>query len=160
MYDRWVQAAHFGQVSGALLLDLSAAFDLVSPDILIKKLKMYGVQDDFLIWIESYLSNRFQGVWIDHVMSTFLPCHIGVPQGSNLGPLFFLLFVNDLPYTLNCNMEQYADDSTLTATEKTTQDIISKLALNGRVVCKWMEDNKLKLNADKTHVMTLGTDQR
>ena len=95
LYDRWVQAAVQGQVSGAVLLDLSAAFDLVPPDILLKKLKIYGLQEDFLSWIESYLTNRYQAVWIDHTSSEFLPLEVGVPQGSNLGPLFFLLFVND-----------------------------------------------------------------
>ena len=160
MYDRWVEAAHLGQVSGSLLLDMSAAFDLVSSDILIKKLKIYGVQDDFINWIQSYLTHRYQSVWIDHVMSDFLPCDVGVPQGGNLGPLFFLLFVNDLPFSLTCPMDQYADDSTVTATEKTTQQINSKLEANGVEICKWMEENKLKLNADKTNMMTLGTDQR
>ena len=95
MYDRWVQAAAGGQVSGAILLDLSAAFDLVPPDILLKKLEIYGVEAEFLAWKESYLSDRHQAVWIDHVMSNFLPCDAGVPQGSNLGPLFFMIFVND-----------------------------------------------------------------
>ena len=96
MYDRWVQAAAKGQVSGAVLLDLSAAFDLVSPDILLQKLEIYGLDKSFLTWIDSYMTNRYQGVWIDHTLSSYLPCDIGVPQGSNLGPLFFLLFGNDL----------------------------------------------------------------
>ena len=118
MYDRWVQAAVQGQVSGAVLLDLSAAFDLVSPDILLKKLEMYGLDRSFLAWIECYLTSRYQGVWIDHTMSDYLPCDIGVPQGSNLGPLFFLLFVNDLPFILDCDMDQYADDFNMTTTAK------------------------------------------
>ena len=160
MYDRWVQAVHLGQVSGAVLLDLSAAFDLVSSDILVKKLEIYGVDENFLTWIKCYLTNRYQGVWIDHVMSSFLPCDIGVPQGSNLGPLFFLLFVNDLPFILNCDIEQYADDSTLIATGESIEEINDKLEYNGAVVCNWMEENRLKLNADKTHIMTLGTDRR
>ena len=93
MYDRWVQAAHQGQVSGAVLLDLRAAFDLVSPDILLKKLDIYGLEPSFLSWIESYMTDRYQGVWIDHVISDYLACEVGVPQGSNLGPLFFLLLL-------------------------------------------------------------------
>ena len=91
MYDRWIQAASDGQVCGAVLLDLSAAFDLVPPDILLKKLEIYGIGRDYLAWIRSYLSNRQQAVWIDSVMSDFLTCDVGVPQGSNLGPLFFML---------------------------------------------------------------------
>ena len=79
MYDRWVRAASEGQVSGVILIDLSAAFDLVDSEILIKKLKIYGLDDKFLNWIKSYLSDRHQAVWIDHVFSDFLPHRIGVP---------------------------------------------------------------------------------
>ena len=161
MYDRWVQSAAKGQVSGAVLLDLSAAFDLVSPDILLKKLEIYGLDRSFLTWIECYLTSRYQGVWIDHTMSSFLPCDIGVPQGSNLGPLFFLLFVNDLPFILkSSDMDQYADDSTLTATGKSIPEINEKLEESCAVVSNWMVENKLKLNADKTHILTLGTQER
>ena len=160
MYDHWVQAASQGQVSGAVLLDLSAAFDLVPPDILVRKLRIYGLDEDSLAWIESYMSDRFQAVWIDHVMSDFLPCEVGVPQGSNLGPLFFMLYVNDLPSTLTCNIEQYADDSTLYATGKTSEDISAVLEANCEIVSNWMSENLLQLNADKTHILTLGTRER
>ena len=160
MYDRWVQAASQGQVSGAVLLDLSAAFDLVPPDILVKKLEIYGLDKDFISWIQSYLSGRYQAVWIDHVMSEFLPCDVGVPQGSNLGPLFFMLYVNDLPSVLTCAMDQYADDSTLCATGKTINEINETLETNCEVVSNWMAENMLQLNADKTHILTLGTRAR
>ena len=160
MYDRWVQAAAKGQVRGAVLLDLSAAFDLVSPEILLKKLQIYGLNQDFLAWVESYLSNRHQCVWIDHVMSNFLPCEVGVPQGSNLGPLFFLLFVNDLPFVLDCDTEMYADDSSLSDTGESIGAISRSLTESCQAVTDWMLSNQLKLNADKTHIMTLGTAQR
>ena len=160
LYDRWVQAAHHGQVSGAVLLDLSAAFDLVPPDILVKKLRIYGLQEDFLTWIESYLTNRYQAVWIDHTTSDYLPLEVGVPQGSNLGPLFFLIFVNDLSFLLTCDVEQYADDTTLTVTGKTTKATEEVLEDNCAVVSNWMIENQFQLNADKTHIMTLGTQER
>ena len=121
MYDRWVSAATAGQVSGVVLLDLSAAFDLVEPSILIKKLRIYGLDENFLAWIESYLTDRQQAVWIDHCLSEFLACDVEVPQGSNLGPFFFLIFYNDLPYTMNCDLDVFADDSTMT---KTAQDVV------------------------------------
>ena len=160
MYDRWVQAASQGQVSGAVLLDLSAAFDLVPPDILVKKLKIYGLEDNFLSWIDSYLTERYQGVWIDHVLSDFLLCEVGVPQGSILGPLLFMLYVNDLPFVISCSIDQYADDSTLHATGKTVNDINSSLDTNCKLVSNWMAENMLQLNAAKTHVLTLGTKER
>ena len=88
MYDKWVTAARDGQVSGVVLVDLSAAFDLVSPDLLVQKLEIYGLDKDSTAWILSYLTDRHQTVWIDHAYSEFIENSIGVPQGSNLGPLF------------------------------------------------------------------------
>ena len=160
MYDRWVEAAVAGKVSGVVLLDLSAAFDLVEPSILINKLRIYGLDENFLNWIESYLTNRHQAVWIDHTLSEFLECEVGVPQGSNLGPLFFLIFYNDLPYSLDSELDVFADDSSLTVSGDDVVAIGDKLTMEGEKVHQWMLANKLKLNADKTHLLTLGTQQR
>ena len=160
LYDLWVRAAGQGQVSGVVLLDLSAAFDLVDPQLLVKKLKVYGLDDDMCTWISSYLQNRYQAVWVDHVYSKFVHNSIGVPQGSNLGPLLFLIYYNDLLSTLNCPVEVYADDSTMTVSGNNTADIEAKLDENCRIVSSWMKSNKLKLNADKTHFLVVGTQER
>ena len=160
LYDKWVHASHTGYFSGSVLLDLSAAFDLVSHKLLLDKLKIYGLHTDFLEWIQSYMSGRYQSVWIDHVYSRCLSCEVGVPQGSNLGPLFFLLFANDLPYQMNFDMVQYTDDSTLTVSGKTIAEIETKIERGCNLVNTWMRENQLKLNAEKTHLLVLGTEQR
>ena len=160
LYDTWVRSAAQGQVSGVVLLDLSAAFDLVDHEILVKKLKIYGVDRDFCTWVGSYLHGRQQAVWIDHTFSEFLPNSVGVPQGNILGPLFFLIYFNDLLSTLSCKVEVYADDSTLTESGPNVQEIESKLTENCRKVSIWMKENKLKLNAIKTHFLLVGTQER
>ena len=160
MFDRWVRGASEGKVSGVVLLDLSAAFDLVNPQILLRKLEVYGLDAGFLEWVKSYLSERKQAVWIDHILSDWLDVNVGVPQGSILGPLLFIIFANDLPHSLTCHLDQYADDSTLSCTKATVAEINLELSENCDQVSTWMTQNELCLNADKTHLMVGGTSQR
>jgi hypothetical protein len=160
MYYRWVRAAAAEQVSGVVLLDLSAAFVLVESDLLINLLRVYGLDDDFCAWVSSYLQDRHQAVWIDHIFRVFFQNSIGVSQGSNLGPLFFLIFYNYLLSALDCSVEVYADDSTVTGTGANVADIGTELTENCRKVSGWMASNKLKLNADKTHFLVVGKQER
>ena len=160
MYDKWAMAASKGQVSGIVLADLSAAFDLVAPHLLEKKLRIYGVKEDTITWLLSYLTNRYQAVWIDHAYSEFLEHSIGVPQGSNLGPLLFLIFFNDLPTFINGNIECYADDSTMSATGKNLSEIKNILTEDCEAFSRWMRQNSFKLNVDKTNLMVVGTTAR
>ena len=90
MFEKWVKAASDGMISSAVFVDLSAAFDLVSPEILLKKLNIYGLYKSFQNWVKDYLTGRCQSVWIDHCYSTYLPCKFGVPEGSILGPLILI----------------------------------------------------------------------
>ena len=160
LYEKWVKAASEGQASGVVLVDLSSAFDLVSPELLIQKMKIYAFEQDLINWISSYLSDRFQTVWIDHIFSRFLKNSLGVPQGSNLGPLFFLIFFNDLPTYIKEYIDCYADDSTMCATAETVEEIGEKLSNDCNMLSDWMEMNNFKLNAGKTHLLTMGTAKR
>ena len=100
-----------GRYVGMVLIDLCKAFDTVDHSILIEKLRAVGVTS--LSWFKSYLAERRQCVEICGVRSDFLPMTCGVPQGSILGPLLFLVYINDLSMALNCRLSLYADDSAL-----------------------------------------------
>ena len=98
-----------------VFLDMSKAFDRVGHSALIRKLQSYGIQSKLLVLLENYLFNRKQKVVLNGVTSTWKPIKSGVPQGSVLGPLLFLFFINDLPDNLICNPKFFADDVSLNA---------------------------------------------
>ena len=145
MYNRWVEASNTGDVSGIVLLDLSAAFDLVNPDLLLQKLSMYKLSDDYLELLESYLKDRWQAVWIDHLFSDYANINVGVPQGSLMGPLLFNIFINDLLSSVSCNIDCYADDSTLTKQGNSSDLVSTDLTSNCYIVSDWMAGNRFVL---------------
>ena len=92
MYHYWTQKVDKGN-----MVDLSAAFDMVDHPLLLQKLKLLGLQDDAIAWMDSYLSGRTQSVIVDGCLSPPLDIECGVPQGSILGPLLYIIFTNDIP---------------------------------------------------------------
>ena len=148
-----------------VLLDLSSAFDTIDHDILLKRLHdVIGIQDTLLNWFKSYLSDRSQSVLINGKFSSEQYLHFGVPQGSVLGPLLFVIYVLPLGKIVrqfDMNLHIYADDTQIyvsvcpTSSKGVAQ---AKLKLEDCVhhVQLWMSHNFLKLNADKTEVMVLG----
>ena len=161
MTDSWLKAIDDGNMVGVVLVDFKKAFDLVDHDILLTKLKIYGIRNDALSWFESYLSQRQQQVSINNTKSSFKSVTCGVPQGSILGPLLFLLFINDLPlYTNNVSTDMYADDTTLSDIQ-TSQEAIERnlqIALNELHI--WCKNNGMVLNSAKTKVMLITTNQK
>ena len=97
MYDTWIKSVDAGKLVGVCLLDMSAAFDLVDHDLLLRKLRYYGFDEDAVKWLRSYLSDRRQCVSIDGSLSRLEPVPTGVPQGSILGPILYILLTNELP---------------------------------------------------------------
>ena len=135
----------------AIFMDLSKAFDTLDHGILIRKLAHYGINGIALEWFTSYLTGRTQYVEIDGVSSNILSLFTGVPQGSILGPLLFLIYMNDIP---NCteyfNFILYADDTTLSSTIQIPS--MSDFNINTELakVYDWLAVNKLSLNVSKT----------
>ena len=149
--DKILKAIDDKNISLAIFMDLSKAFDTLDHGILINKLAHYGIHGTTLQWFTSYLTDRNQYVEIDGVTSNILPLSTGVPQGSILGPLLFLICMNDIPYcTEYFNFILYADDTTLSSTIQISslspRDLNTELAK----VFDWLAVNKLSLNVRKT----------
>jgi len=113
-----------GLVTGSVFLDLSKAFDTVDHQLLLKKLNSLGLDNNSMDWLKSYLSAREQVVLIGNCLSCPKPISVGVPQGSILGPLLFIIYINDLPQCLrHCKMILYTDDTLIYSSAKTAQDV-------------------------------------
>ena len=150
-----------GFLNGVIFLDLKKAFDCVNHNILIRKLSIYGVRGQALEWFKSYLNNRKQICKNNQVVSEQHTIRCGVPQGSNLGPLLFVLYINDLPHCLDdASASMFADDTNLTTKGKTIEEVEANLNNNLEKVHQWLLSNKLTLNKDKTEYMIIGSRQR
>ena len=141
------------RVSTNIYIDLSKAFDTLNHDILLQKLKYYGITGTSVNLLQSYLIERYQYVEYNGHRSNTLPISTGVPQGSVLGPLLFLICTNDLPMvTAVFNMLMYADDATLYCN---IHQNVSEVVINNELlkVIEWLAANKLSLNVGKTKFM-------
>ena len=138
-----------------ITLDLSKAFDSIHHGLLLKKLKNLNLDENSIRYIQSYLSNRKQVTKFSNFISKEEEVKSGVPQGSILGPLLFLCFVNDLPDTFTniCNFLSYADDTQLIVQADSTENLKQKVKETIELAQKWYHKNGLKNNSGKSKVL-------
>jgi Reverse transcriptase (RNA-dependent DNA polymerase) len=147
----WKEKLDDGWSILAVYLDLKRAFETIDRKILLKKLYKYGIRGIELKWFESYLEGRCQRVLYNKNYSDEQEITLGVPQGSTLGPLLFILYINDIVSTIqHCTINLFADDTLIYITGKNLEDMAEKLNMDLVVVAKWMKANKLMLNLNKT----------
>ena len=137
-------------IIGAVFIDLRKAFDTVDHSLLIAKLKNIGFSAPVINWLTSRTS-RTAVTSINNIASTPKPVTVGVPQGSILGPLLFLIYINDLPQCLNHRKSiLYADDTLLYYSAKTETELQDRINEDLNSISKWLNNNFLTLNYEKT----------
>lgn len=146
-----------GNMAVALYLDISKAFDTVDHDILIDKLYSYGIRGLVLEWFSSYLKGRRQVVRVGSGISCSLDITSGVPQGSTLGPILFLIYVNDLlQIKISGRIYSFADDTSVLFTAKSKSELITKINKDLRKLSAWFWTHKLYANLEKTKIISYG----
>ena len=132
-----------------VLIDLQKALDTINHEILFKKMGCVGFSRDTIKWFQSYLKDRTFLVFVEISTSNSGKQTCGVPQGSILGPLLFLLYINDMQQASDSTILLYADDSCIISQHKNVQDIERQLNKDFSNVCTWFIDNKLSIHLGK-----------
>ena len=150
LIETWKKHLDNKKFVGAVLMDLSKAFDCVPHDLLIAKMHAYGFDIETLILFFTYLKDRKQGVKVNNTIHSFMTMVSGVPQGSILGPMLFNLFINDITYFFeNSDLINYADDNTISAFANTIKELIKTLESESEIAINWLNYNDMIANPDK-----------
>ena len=158
--DKLAEKIDKSETSIAIFLDLAKAFETVDHQILLEKLHHYGIRGLPLELMKSYLSGRKQCVKCDNHYSVFMDIECRVPQGSILGPLLFIIYVNDLPTTVNRSAILFADDTCVTFSSKNTKFLINQVNENLKLLNQWFISNKLTVNYTKTNYIVFSGNGR
>ena len=159
--DKLTKAIDNGKISIAIFLDLQKAFDSLDHEILLLKLNHYGIRGIALDWLTSYLNNREQFVLYRNMKSPREPIKWGIPQGSILGPLLFIIFINDVGNSSNIlHFILFADDTNACCTGDTIEEVQDKINLELKKLGIWFSANHLSLNIKKTNFMVFCNKRR
>ena len=161
--NSWCVNIDNGLLNRVVFIDLKKAFDTTDHNILLNKLKNYnyGVDDNALTWLHSYLTNRKQKCFVNGNSADSCPITYGVPQGSIIGPVLFLIYINDLPECLNEGLPRmYADDTNISFQSNKFDELEDLMNIKLGKLKEWLNANKLSLNVAKTEFMVIGSRQR
>ena len=157
LLEKWRISIDKKGYGGAILMDLSKAFDSLNHELLVAKLHAYGFSYSSLKLILSYLSNRWQRTKINNTYSSWVEILLGVPQGSIIGPLFFNIYLNDLFFIeIKSDLCNFADDNTIYACDTSLDALVAKLESSAEAVIKWFDYNCMKLNESKCKLLISG----
>ena len=143
LHDKILKGFDEGLLTGMIAIDLQKAFDTIDHEILLSKMPLLGFSNNTIEWFRSYLSNRTFHVSLNSYMSSAGKIICGVPQGSILGPLLFLLYINDMPQAVETDLFLYADDTGLVFQHKDINKMNEQLNKDFHNICLWFIDNKL-----------------
>ena len=156
LIENWKKMLDKNGFAGAVLMDLSKAFDSINHDLLLAKLSAYGLGKDALKLVRNYLSDRWQKTKINACFSSWTNLTMGVPQGSVLGPLLFNIYINDLFFLLDDSVCNFADDTTSFVCDEKLEVVLLKLENNVETAINWFANNHMKMNPDKCHLLVAG----
>ena len=151
--EKWIKVLDDIGYAGAVLMDLSKAFDTINHELLVAKLHAYGFSKEVLTSIASYLSDRWQQAKTN-IFSTWSALEQGVPKGSVLCPVLLNIYLNDLFFTLSsANVCNFADDTTPFVCDLNLEVVLTQIEESSELMIAWFQNNYMKLNTDKCHLL-------